>query len=52
VQNPAYKIVEQPAPKEAVEAGIEVEKPAEVIPTMEAPPTPDERQAAEPKETN
>ncbi|MBS1229663.1 MAG: hypothetical protein H6R17_2940 [Proteobacteria bacterium] len=52
VQNPAYKIVEQPAPKEAVEAGIEVEKPAEVIPAMEAPPAPDVPQAAEPKETN
>ena len=52
VQNPSYKIIEQPAPKEAVEAGAEVEKPVEAIPVTDALPTPDVQHAAEPKEAN
>ena len=52
VQNPAYKIVEQPAPKEAIEAAAEAEKPAETIPDTETPTAPEALQAEEPKEAN
>ena len=49
VQNPSYKIIDQPAPKEAVEAGSVVDKPAEAIPATETLPAKELQQAAEPK---
>ena len=52
VRNPSYKIIEQPAPKEALEAGGEVEKPLVATPLPEVPPAVEVPQTAEPKEAN
>ena len=52
VQNPSYKIVEQAAPKEAVEAGVAVEKPVDAPQQPDESPAPDVPQATEPKEAN
>ena len=52
VRNPSYKIIEQPAPKEALEAGAEVEKPLVATPLPEVPPAVEVPQTAEPKEAN
>ena len=52
VQNPSYKIIEQAAPKEAIDAGVATEKPLDVPQQPESLPAQDTPQATETKEAN